>query len=89
MQKVTQGNQIQNCFPKEKIFFRNAYQFFYKKSDVSHSENKINLKKDQNGRRDSGILEFPTTDVKDMNSSGDVSDSASAASESDDFEYLI
>ena len=73
---------------KEKIFFCNAYQFFYKKSDVSLRKKRVNSKKDQNGKRNC-VYELPTTDVKDMNSSGDVSDSASAASESDDFESLI
>ena len=75
---------------KEEIFFRNAYQFFYKKSDVSLRKNRFNLAEDQKNRIMGGFHEsIPTTGVKDMNSSGDVFNSAPAASESDDFESLI
>ena len=73
---------------KEKIFFCIAYQFFYKKSDVSFRKNIVDSTKNQNGKRNCQI-QIATTDDEDMNSSGYVSDSAPAESESDDFESLI
>jgi len=59
-----------------------------KTSDVSFRKNIVDSTKNQNGKRNCQI-QIATTDDEDMNSSGYVSDSAPAESESDDFESLI